>query len=140
MKKLGLLLIVLALSIPLCGYAQEVEDEDEDFETYVARLNAECPIQSGEHWTLLSFAEAGDIVVVELQIPASLGPFMSVLTDNTDNVRRLWVREMEIFGEIWEDFVARLVKEDRPMRLSFKPKGSDTSARILLKPSDFKKK
>lgn len=138
MKKLSFLLLAISLSLPLFGFAQEVETED--FDGYIARLNTECPIGNGEKWALLSFAVASDTVVTELQVPASLGVFMSLLTEDSDNVRRLWVREMEAFGETWQAFVKRLVEADRPLKLKFKPQDKDASAEIILMPTDFKKK
>lgn len=138
MKKLGFLLLAITLSLPFFSSAQEVDAED--FDGYIAKLNTECPIGNGENWALLSFAVAGDTVVAELQVPASLVVFMSVLTEDSDNVRRLWVREMDAFGETWRAFVNRLVEADRPLRLKFRPKDKDATAEILLMPTDFKKK
>ena len=136
MKKFGFLILVIALSLPLLGLAQEAEAEDLD--SYIARLNSECPIECGENWTFLSLSPAGDTVTVELQVPASLGPFMSLLADNSENVRRLWVREIIGFGEQWKTFLARLADADRHLRLKFKPLGSEATKKIVLKPSDLK--
>ena len=136
MKKLGFLLLAFFLCFPFVGSAQNVETED--FDSLVAKFNAECPITSGENWALTSFATAGDTVLIELQVPASLGGFMSLLTADTDNVKRLWVRELNSFGEQWKTFVTRLIEADRPVRLYFTPKGGDIAAEIVLRPSDFK--
>lgn len=138
MKKLGFLLLALLLCFPFVGSAQNVETED--FDSLVAKLNAECPITSGENWALTSFATAGDTVVVELQVPASLGGFISLLTSDTDNVKRLWARELDNFGKPWNTFVTRLIEADRLLKVCFTPKGGDTAAEIVLRPSDFKNK
>lgn len=136
MKKLGFLLLAIFLCFPFVGSAQNVETED--FDSLVAKFNAECPITSGENWAITSFATAGDTVLVELQVPASLGGFMSLLTGDTDNVKRLWARELNTFGKQWKTFVTRLIEADRPVKLFFTPKGGDTAAEIVLRPSDFK--
>ena len=134
MKKLGFLIFVIALSLPLLGLAQEAEAEDLD--SYIARLNTECPIECGENWTFLSLSPAGDTVTVELQVPASLGSFMSLLTSDTDNVRRLWGREISGFGEQWKRFLARLADADRYLKLYFIPKGSEATYVIVLNPAE----
>ena len=137
MRKLGVLFAALALLIPIFGSAQG--QEDESFDAFVSRINAECPINSGSNWALQSFTTAGDTVVVELQVPASLAPFMSLLTDKSKNVKRLWIREMSGFGERWNTFVERLVEADRMLKINFNMRGQDAAAGIVLKPSDFKK-
>ena len=63
MKKLGFLLLAFFLCFPFVGSAQNVETED--FDSLVAKFNAECPITSGENWALASFAIAGDTVLIE---------------------------------------------------------------------------
>lgn len=138
MKKLGFLLLAIFLCFPFVSSSQNVETED--FDSLVVRLNAECPINSGENWALTSFATVGDTVQIELQVPASLGGFMSLLTADTDNVKRLWARELNNFGEQWKTFVNRLIEADRLLKVCFTPKGGDTAAEIVLKPSDFKNK
>lgn len=136
MKKIGFLILAIALLLPLFGSAQEAGAED--FDSYIVRLNSECPIDSGDNWTFLSFSSASDTVTVELQVPASLGSFMSLLTNDSENVRRLWVREISGFGVQWKTFLARLADADCYLRLKFKPKGNDSTTEIVLKPTDFK--
>ena len=99
-------------------------------------------INSGGNWSIKSFATASDTAMVELQVPASLVPFMSLLTEKSDNAKRLWVRELDGFGKTWHAFVAKLVEADRPLKLTFKPqgRGEDDAASIILMPADFKKK
>ena len=134
MKKLGFLILVIALSLPLSGLAQEAEAEDLD--SYIARLNSECPIEAGDNWIFLSFSSTSDTVTVELQVPASLGSFMSLLTSDTDNVRRLWGQEISGLGEQWKWFLARLADADRYLKLNFIPKGSEATYVIVLNPAE----
>ena len=136
MKKLGFLLFVIVFTLPLLASAQDVESEDID--SCIIRLNSECPIEAGDNWTFLSFSSTSDTVTVELQVPASLGSFMSLLTNDSENVRRLWVREISGFGVQWKMFLARLADADCYLRLKFKPKGNDSTTEIVLKPTDFK--
>jgi hypothetical protein len=141
MKLLQSLLTALALLASTSAFAQETV-KTESFDDFVARINAECPINSGGNWSIESFATASDTAMVELQVPASLVPFMSLLTEKSDNAKRLWVRELDGFGETWHAFVAKLVEADRPLKLTFKPqgRGEDDAASIILMPADFKKK
>ena len=136
MKKLGFLLFVIVFTLPLLASAQDVESEDID--SCIIRLNSECPIEAGDNWTFLSFSSTSDTVTVELQVPASLSSFMSLLTSDTDNVRRLWGREISGFGERWKTFLARLADADRYLRLKFKPKGSETRYEIVLNPPEVR--
>ena len=136
MKKSGFLSVLILLLVPICGLAREAENETLD--DYVAHLNAECPISSGDNWVLRSFETRGDTVIVDLKVPSALSPFMSLLTSDSENVRRLWVREMGVFGETWKAITARLVEAERPLKLIFKLDRSEPENEIILLPTDFK--
>lgn len=136
MRTFRFLLLAIVMLCPLAGMAQD--EEIVDFDSYLVQLNAECPINSGENWALMSFATSGDTVIVELEIPSSLIGFLSLLTDDNEKVKRMWIRELETFGEQWQTFVNRLVDVGRPMILKFKPKGSEVAAQVAFSVADLK--
>ena len=129
MRTFRFLLLAIVMLCPLAGMAQD--EEIVDFDSYLVQLNAECPINSGENWALMSFATSGDTVIVELEIPSSLIGFLSLLTDDNEKVKRMWIRELETF-------VNRLVDVGRPMILQFKPKGSEVAAQVAFSVADLK--
>ena len=87
-----------------------------DLDTYVALLNEECPISHMDAWVVNQVTVDGDTVHVEFQIPTSLEPFLLKLTGDDDNVKRLWVRQLQSFGY---------------------PKGTSKTSEVPLTPEDI---
>lgn len=98
MNKLRLLFILLvALLCPVIGQAQD--DDAIDFEAVVAPLSTHCPHDGGGGWLVTSVAVAEDTIVVDLETPASISGFLSALTGNNLNVKRLWLKHLLGFGK-----------------------------------------
>lgn len=108
-----------------------------DLDTYVALLNEECPISHMDAWAVNQVTVDGDTVHVEFQIPTSLEPFLLKLTGDDDNVKRLWVRQLQSFGYPWDDLMNRLVEAGRPMVITFNPKGTSKTSEVPLTPEDI---
>lgn len=131
-----LLLLFIALLVSSACFAQE---EDTSFEAYIAGLNAQCPISDGEDWVITSFSLSCDTVTLKLDAPAALSMFLPMLTDNTDGVKRLWLRQMDQFGDLWKRFVAALVYEECSLILVVSPTSCDEGASIFFSTSDLMK-
>ena len=108
-----------------------------DIDTYVAMLDAECPIEHKDAWAINSVIADGDTVRLELQVPSSLAGFISMLTGEGDNVKKMWANQLNSFGYPWKDFMGRLVTEKRPLVITFIPKDSATTAEMVFLPEDF---
>lgn len=113
-------LLAAVLLFPLLGFAQETETvELPDFDTFVAGLNAKCPIDYNEGWAIYSFVATDDMATVQLQIPTILNAFLPALTADTDNAKRLWVRQMRMCGDDWKQFAKLLVETNRSLTIQF---------------------
>ncbi len=113
-------LLAAVLLFPLLGFAQETETvELPDFDTFVAELNAKCPIDYNEGWAIYSFVATDDMATVQLQIPTILNAFLPALTADTDNAKRLWVRQMRMCGDDWKQFAKLLVETNRSLTIQF---------------------
>lgn len=120
MKMLRRFLLAAVLLFPLLGFAQETETvELPDFDTFVAGLNAKCPIDYNEGWAIYSFVTTDDMATVQLQIPTILNAFLPALTADTDNAKRLWVRQMRMCGDDWKQFAKLLVETNRSLTIQF---------------------
>ena len=108
-----------------------------DFDTYIIMLDGECPIDHKDAWAINSIVADGDTVRLELQIPSSLSGFLSMLTGEEDNVKKMWIKQLLSFGYPWHDFMERLANEGRPLVITFCPKDSDTAALMTFLPEDF---
>ena len=62
-----------------------------DVDAYVALLSADCPIGHGDAWALNAIEAEGDTICAVLQTPSSLAGFLSMLTGEGDNVKRMWL-------------------------------------------------
>ena len=128
----------LALMLPIMVLAQE-QDESVNFDAYVAQLNAKCPIVYGDGWAINSFTTSGDSAIVEITVPAVLEAYMPLLSGDSAGVKKIWINQMDQYGEQWKRFVEMMVSVDRSLVLRMIPEDSETSATIVFDPSDFAK-
>ena len=136
-KCIFLCLCVLSL-FPLVGVAQDTTAVE--LEEYVEQLNDQCPIDYKDGWCINSFTMVEDrYALVDMGLPSSLSMFFSTLTADKDNVKRLWVRQLEQYGERWNHFVDLLVAADRRLVINMCPEDCEKSALLSFQPSDFKK-
>ncbi|MBQ9555709.1 MAG: hypothetical protein IJV05_05745 [Muribaculaceae bacterium] len=125
----------LVLSIPLAAQVQDSTDVD----TYVTQLNAQCPIDFTDGWGVNSFTMVGDrYALVDIKTPSNLSMILSSISSGTDNVKRLWIRQLKQYGDRWNRFVDRMVDADLRIILNLHPEGSRETALIIFYPSDFK--
>lgn len=130
-------LLAVVLLFPLLGFAQETETvELPDFDTFVAELNAKCPIDYNEGWAIYSFVTTDDMATVQLQIPTILNAFLPALTADTDNAKRLWVRQMKMCGDDWKQFAKLLVETNRSLTIQFMLNEDEQVASMTFTP-DF---
>lgn len=130
-------LLAAVLLFPLLGFAQETETvELPDFDTFVAELNAKCPIDYNEGWAIYSFVATDDMATVQLQIPTILNAFLPALTADTDNAKRLWVRQMKMCGDDWKQFAKLLVETNRSLTIQFMLNEDEQVASMTFTP-DF---
>ena len=133
--KLKILALLAVMCLPVLGFAQ---DEDRiAFESYVGQMNAQCPYGYGDGWMIKSVIANGDTVAVELETPASLGGFISALTEDTVNAKRLWVDHLSNYGDKWKYFVEFLAKECCTLSLAISPKDSDNTCMLVVTCEDF---
>lgn len=138
MKKFyRILLLFVALLVSTACFAQ---DKATSFDAYIADLNSQCPIPYGDDWVITSVSMCCDTVTLKLDAPAALSMFLPMLTDNTDGVKRLWLRQMDQYGDLWNRFVDALVNEERSLILVVTPISCDEGASIVYSPSDLMKK
>lgn len=105
----------------------------------IEELNAQCPLRHRDDWSVNSFTMVGDrYALVDIQVPAGLSMVFSMLTDDTDNVKRMWIKQLECFGERWKRFVDKMVENDRRIIVNLHPEGSDETALITFTPDGFK--
>lgn len=131
-----LCLCVLMLS-SMAAFSQDTTAVNLD--DYVEQLNNSCPIKYGNAWAMNSFTMVGDrYVLVDVQMPSNLSMFLSTLTEDTDNVKQMWIRQLKLFGKPWKDFVDTMVENDRRIVVHMQPLDVDESALVTFLPSDFK--
>ena len=138
MRMLRRILLAAVLLFPMFGFAQEAEtDALPDFDTFIAGMNAKCPISYNEGWAIYSFVATDDMATVQLQIPSLLSAFLPALTTNTDNAKRLWMRQMRMCGDDWKQFVKLLVKTNRSLKILFMLDEEEQAAQMTFTPADL---
>ena len=134
-KLFVILLCLLASAFSLRGIAQE--ETVLDLDTCIEHISAQCPVAVGEGWTINSLQDEGDAIVLELGTPASLKGFLSMLTGDGENVKRLWARHVMQFGDQWEALFKQLEAKGRTLKLLLKPVGIDEPAIVVITPEDI---
>lgn len=128
--------VVVAMST-MVSFAQSKPDQD--FDAFVAQLNERCPIVHDDGWAILAFrSSGGDTTHVELAFPRLLNAFLPALTGNTQNVRRVWARQMNMFGDQWKEFVTLMLDARRTLVLDFMLDDEPPVATVTFLPEDFK--
>jgi len=127
-----LLIALLLMFLPVAGFAQEQEVENLD--VYVWQLNAQCPYQVENMWAITSIMSIGDTVSVSIQAPALLKGFLSQLTEDTDNVKRMWTDQLMHYGDSWKHLVGLIVGEHRWLQIILTPEESTRSAAVVVGP------
>ena len=134
-KLFVILLCLLASAFPITGIAQE--ENVLDLDTCIERMSTQCPVSVGEGWAINSVQDDGEAITIELGTPASLKGFLTMLTGDSDNVKRLWIRHVLQFGGQWETLIKQLEAKGRSLKLLLKPAGTDEPAVILITPEDI---
>lgn len=140
MRRYMLFFFMAFMSMPLLCHGQD-DAVAMDVDAYVEELNAQCPMDYKDDWGFNSFTMVGDsYALVDFMVPSSLTMFFSSLTGNKDNVKQMWIRQFEQYGDKWKHFVELMVEANRRIIINLRPKGSDDTALITLLPSDFSNK
>jgi hypothetical protein len=131
------LLLLMALLLPALCFAQETEALD--FDAMVAELNAKCPIEYEGGWAIHSIANREDTSIVELMVPSLLGGFLKVLTEDTDNARRMWLGQMSsMFGKDWTTYKRLVVVTGRTLVIAFMLYEDEYAASLTFSPEYLK--
>lgn len=138
MKKNRLLYLIVFMLFPVMCFAQN--DTVVDVDDYIEELNAQCPIEYKDDWGLNSLTMVGErYALVDVMIPSSLSMFLSTLTGEGENVKRMWIKQLKQYGEQWNRLVDLLVAKDRRLVVLLRPEDCDDEeiAFLTFFPSDF---
>lgn len=139
MSRIRLLLLLMLLALPAVGLAQETQPVD--FDAMVAELNAKCPIEYQDGWALSSVTNSADTSTVALIVPPVLQGFLKALTEDNDNVRRLWLGQMSsMFGRDWTDYKRQVVATGRTLVIKFMFYENEPVATMVFTPEYLKPK
>ena len=106
----------------------------------VEALNAFCPLSFSGDWGINSITMVGNnYSLVDVGVPASLSMVLNMLTDDSDNVKRMWIKQFDSFGEHWKHLVDLMVENDCRIIVNFRPKDSEQTALVTFHPTDFPK-
>ena len=106
----------------------------------VEEIYALCPISFSPGWGINSVTMIGNnYSLVDFEVPASLTMVLPTLANDSDKVKRLWVKQLDSYGGQWKRFVDLMVVNDCRIVINLRPKGSDDTYLITFYPSDFKK-
>ena len=137
--KCKLFCLAALLLLPVMTHAREVDPSKMD--EYAEELNAMCPIIYNDDWIINSITSVGtNYELVDIEMPAVLSMFFPTLTQDADNVKQLWHRQLKHYGSKWDRLVDLAVAADRRIVLYLHTRGSDQSAFVTLCPSDFDNK
>jgi hypothetical protein len=131
--------IILAAAVALSSIVGLAQSKPvQEYETCVAQLASRCPIEHKDGWTILSFKNNGDTTCVELAFPRVLTGFLPALTEDTRNARALWLKQMNVFGDDWRQFVRLMLAARRALVIHFTLGDQDPIAVMTFRPEDFK--
>ena len=136
MNKLGqFICLAFFLLFPALSTAQDFEEVSLD--AFIEQLNEQCPCSSGEDWNITKVVAASDTVLVEMTIPSILNGFISMLTVDNENCKRLWIEHLLQFGTDWTQLVERVAQEGRRLLLAFVPLGGNQPSYLSCSPDEL---
>ena len=152
MKKLSFLYLLIVLMLPTMAAAQDSTAVEVDVDSLAAvdtmaveadgvdslidEMAAQCPVDYGDDWMISSVTVDGDTVFVDVQVPSQLKAFMSSLTGNGANVKRLWLNQIAQFDKRWRTLADKLLENNRVLVLLLIPGDEDEAAPIVIGPKD----
>lgn len=130
--------LLFLLLFPMAAQAQD--DADVALHEYIEKINDLCPIDYGDGWGVGSVTMVGDnYALLDFLLPANMTMVLSSFSSNRDNVKQLWIRQLEQYGERWNNLIDLLLKADRRLVINLRPDGYDDTPLITILPSDFRK-
>lgn len=106
----------------------------------VEALNVSCPISYSGDWGINSITMVGNnYSLVDMGVPASLSMVLNMLTENSDKVKQMWIKQFDSFGGHWKRLVDLMVENDCRIIVHLRPKGSEQTAIVTFLPTDFQK-
>lgn len=136
--KYHLIGLIVAAAIPLMTHAQDTTAVS--FDEYVEQLNAKCPIDDEGRWSIRSITMVGDrYALVDFQMPENMSMVLPALSKDSENVKRLWIKQLKQFGQPWNHFVDLMVEAERRIIVILNPEGTRKPPMLTLNPADFKK-
>ena len=110
---------------------------DPDVDKYTEQLNDLCPFHKDD-WVVKSVTMVGDrYALLDLQAPSSLSMVFPTVTENKDNVKKMWIRQLKQYGDKWNQYIKLLTLADRPLVLILTAEGGPKSAILTIQPSNF---
>lgn len=131
------LAVVMAL-LPLLLLAQDNNSEPE-LNTFVAELNAKCPITFADGWQVNSFDADTDAVTVIITVAPSVETYLPYMAANTDQVKQVWLQQMQQYGSMWNTLIDLAIKNNHKVIITLKAPSSEAQAQFTFLPSDFVK-
>jgi len=138
MRKIALLHLLIVMLLPSMAGAQDTAD-DSDWEAMCLEMSQLCPAEYGDGWTIKSVTMDADTVYIDMVVPGQLKGFMSTLTGDGANVKRLWMNQIAAFDKRWLTLANSLSRDDRFLILMLRPGDDDKASRIVIGPADLTK-
>lgn len=132
-----ILVEVLAL-LPLLLLAQDNNKEPER-NTFVAELNAKCPIAFNDGWQVNSFNTDADTVSVVITVAANVETYLPYMAANADQVKQMWLQKMHQYGPMWNTLIDLAISKNHSVVITLKAPSSEAQAQFTFLPSDFVK-
>lgn len=139
MKKFSYLYLLIVMLFPAMAMAQESETVTDDLDSLIIEMSELCPVDYGDDWAINSVTIEEDTAYVDVQVPGQLKAFMSSLTGNGANVKRLWLNQIAQFDKRWRTFAERLFKENRTLVFLLSPGSNDKAIPVVIGPTDLTK-
>ncbi len=132
-------MLLVALLLPVVALAQEVGVVDLD--AAVAEFNSKCPVVgTDESFSVYSITNRADSSIVALQIPKVIKGFLPLLTEDTDNAKRMWLRQLsDMCGNDWKQIKKALIAAGRTLVIDFMLDEDVCATSMVIMPDDLKK-
>ena len=138
MKLKLFLLIILAAALTQQAFAQ-LSDSENDISGFITELNGKCPIVFGDGWQVNAFDVTPDTISIDITVAPSAEAFISYMAEHTEQVKQMWLQQVQQYGPMWNKLVDLAVSSKRNLSVILKSASGDAQAELVFSPSDFRK-
>ena len=116
------------------------QNNESTLDVYIAKANAQCPISFSDGWTVESFTASTDTVTMTITLAGQAAGYLPMMAAYAPMVKIMWLGQMSIYGERWNQLVELVVAEDKTLAVLLRSQDKASDLTFVFTTEELKKK